>query len=114
MDIEKQKNGKKLDIDDMGELVKDVENMDIEGKNKIAKFCKVGPMARLRGGCEIDEGCKIGNFVELKNAKIAKNSNVCHLSYVGDAELGSNVNIGAGTIFANYDSITKKKQKIKN
>ena len=68
-------------------------------------------MARLRGGCEVGEGCKIGNFVELKNAKIAKNSNVCHLSYVGDAELGSNVNIGAGTIFANYDSITKKKQK---
>lgn len=86
-------------------------NTYIEGKNKIAKNCKIGPMARLRGGCEVDEGCKIGNFVELKNAKIAKNSNVCHLSYVGDAELGSNVNVGAGTIFANYDSITKKKQK---
>ena len=86
-------------------------NTYIEGRNKIAKNCKIGPMARLRGGCSIDEGCKIGNFVELKNAKIAKNSNVCHLSYIGDAELGSHVNVGAGTIFANYDSITKKKQK---
>jgi len=86
-------------------------NTYIEGKNKIAKNCKIGPMTRLRGNCEVDEGCKIGNFVELKNAKIAKNSNVCHLSYIGDAELGQNVNIGAGTIFANYDSITKNKQK---
>ncbi len=86
-------------------------NTYIEGKNKIAKNCKIGPMARLRGGCDVGEGCKIGNFVELKNAKIAKNSNVCHLTYVGDAQIGSNVNVGAGTIFANYDSITKKKQK---
>ncbi len=86
-------------------------NTYIEGKNKIAKFCKVGPMARLRGGCEVGEGSKIGNFVELKNAKIAKNTNVCHLSYIGDAELGSNINIGAGTIFANYNSITKEKKK---
>lgn len=86
-------------------------NTYIEGKNKIAKNCKIGPMARLRGGCEVAEGCKIGNFVELKNAQIAKNSNVCHLSYIGDAEIGSHVNIGAGTIFANYNSITKEKKK---
>jgi bifunctional UDP-N-acetylglucosamine pyrophosphorylase/glucosamine-1-phosphate N-acetyltransferase len=85
-------------------------NTYIEGKNKIAKKCKIGPMAHLRGGCEVDEGCKIGNFVELKNAKIAKNSNVCHLSYIGDAEIGNHVNIGAGTIFANYNSITKEKK----
>ncbi len=88
-------------------------NTYIEGKNKIAKFCKIGPMARLRGNCDIAEGVKIGNFVELKNAKIAKNSNVCHLSYVGDAIIGSNVNIGAGTIFANYNSITKEKKQSK-
>lgn len=88
-------------------------NTYIEGKNTIAKFCKIGPMARLRGGCSIGEGCKIGNFVELKNAQLAKKTNVCHLSYVGDAELGSNINIGAGTIFANYNSITKEKKKSK-
>ena len=88
-------------------------NTYIEGKNIIAKNCKIGPMTRLRGNCEVGEGCKIGNFVELKNAKVAKNSNVCHLSYIGDAEIGSNVNIGAGTIFANYNSITKEKKKSK-
>lgn len=81
----------------------------IEGKNKIAKGCKIGPMAHLRGGCEIGENCKIGNFVELKNAHIGANTNVSHLSYVGDATLGDDVNIGAGTIFANYNSVTKEK-----
>ena len=86
-------------------------NTYIEGKNTIAKNCKIGPMAHLRGNCELGEGCKIGNFVELKNAHIAKNSNVCHLSYIGDAEIGNHVNIGAGTIFANYNSITKEKKK---
>lgn len=85
-------------------------NTYINGKNKIAKFCKIGPMTHIRGNCEVGEGSKIGNFVELKNAKIAKKTNVCHLSYVGDAQIGSNVNIGAGTIFANYNSITKEKK----
>lgn len=85
-------------------------NTYINGKNTIAKNCKIGPMTHIRGNCSIDEGCKIGNFVELKNAKIAKKTNVCHLSYVGDANIGSNVNIGAGTIFANYNSITKEKK----
>lgn len=86
-------------------------NTYIEGKNKIAKNCKIGPMAHLRGNCEVGEGSKIGNFVELKNAQIAKKTNVCHLSYIGDAEIGSQVNIGAGTIFANYNSITKEKKR---
>lgn len=86
-------------------------NTYIEGKNKIAKKCKIGPMAHLRGNCEVGEGSKIGNFVELKNAQVAKNSNVCHLTYIGDAEIGNHVNIGAGTIFANYNSITKEKKR---
>lgn len=85
-------------------------NTYIEGKNSIAKFCKIGPMTHIRGNCSIGEGSKIGNFVELKNAQIAKKTNVCHLTYVGDAKIGSNVNIGAGTIFANYNSITKEKK----
>jgi len=83
----------------------------IEGKNEIAKNCKIGPFARLRGNCKVGEGSKIGNFVELKNAQIAKKTNVCHLSYIGDASLGEHVNIGAGTICANYNSITKVKSK---
>ena len=80
-----------------------------EGKNKIAKGCKIGPFARLRGDVELGEGVKIGNFVEIKKSKIKAHTNVCHLSYVGDSTLGSNVNIGAGTITANYNHITKEK-----
>ncbi|MBO5948722.1 bifunctional N-acetylglucosamine-1-phosphate uridyltransferase/glucosamine-1-phosphate acetyltransferase [bacterium] len=85
----------------------------INGKNIIGKNCKIGPFAHLRGGCEIADCVKIGNFVELKKTKVASNTNVCHLSYVGDSELGQNVNIGAGTITANYDHITKKKSQTK-
>lgn len=83
----------------------------IEGKNKIGKNCKIGPCAHLRGDVEISDNCKIGNFVEVKNAKIDHNTNAGHLSYIGDAELGAHINIGAGTITANYDPITKTKSK---
>ena len=83
----------------------------IEGKNKIGKNCKIGPCAHLRGDVEIDDNCKIGNFVEVKKAKIGHNTNAGHLSYIGDSELGSHIYIGAGTITANYDPITKTKSK---
>ena len=83
----------------------------IEGKNKIGKNCKIGPCAHLRGDVEISDNCKIGNFVEVKKAKIDHNTNAGHLSYIGDAELGAHINIGAGTITANYDPITKTKSK---
>lgn len=83
----------------------------IEGKNKIGRNCQIGPCAHLRGDVEIADNCKIGNFVEVKKAKIDHNTNAGHLSYIGDAELGSHVNIGAGTITANYDPISKTKSK---
>ena len=83
----------------------------IEGKNKIGKNCKIGPCAHLRGDVEIEDNCKIGNFVEVKKAKIGHNTNAGHLSYIGDSELGSHINIGAGTITANYDPISKTKSK---
>ena len=83
----------------------------IEGKNKIGKNCKIGPCAHLRGGVEIVDNVKVGNFVEVKKAKISSNTNVGHLSYIGDAELGEHVNIGAGTITANYDPLSKTKSK---
>lgn len=83
----------------------------IEGKNKIGKNCKIGPCAHLRGDVEVSDNCKIGNFVEVKKAKIDHNTNVGHLSYIGDAELGSEINIGAGTITANYNPLTKVKSK---
>lgn len=73
---------------------------------------KVGPFAYLRSGTELGEGGKIGSFVETKNAKIGKGSKVPHLSYVGDAEIGEGSNIGAGTIFANYDGVNKHSTKI--
>ena len=83
----------------------------IEGKNRIGKNCKIGPCAHFRGDVEVADNCKIGNFVEVKKAKINLNTNVGHLSYIGDAELGSRINIGAGTITANYNPLTKEKSK---
>ena len=83
----------------------------LEGKNIIGKNCKIGPFAHLRGGVEIADNVKIGNFVEVKKSKIDSNTNAGHLSYIGDSEVGSDVNIGAGTITANYDPISKVKSK---
>lgn len=83
----------------------------IEGVNKIGSNCKIGPCAHLRGGVEVADNCKIGNFVEVKKATIDHNTNAGHLSYIGDAQLGANVNIGAGTITANYNPVTKQKNK---
>lgn len=72
----------------------------------------VGPFAYLRAGTQLGNEAKIGTFVETKNAKIGRGSKVPHLSYVGDAEIGEETNIGAGTIFANYDGINKHTSKI--
>ena len=83
----------------------------IEGKNKIGKNCKIGPCAHLRGDVIIADNVKIGNFVEVKKATIDSDTNAGHLSYIGDSEIGSRVNIGAGTITANYDPISKTKSK---
>ncbi len=83
----------------------------IEGKNKIGKNCKIGPFAHLRGGVELEDNVKIGNFVEVKKSKIGSHTNAGHLSYIGDSELGSNINIGAGTITANFNPITNVKSK---
>ena len=83
----------------------------IEGKNKIGSNCKIGPFAHLRGDVEIADNVKIGNFVEVKKSKINSNTNAGHLSYIGDSEIGSHVNIGAGTITANYNPLTKVKSK---
>ena len=83
----------------------------INGKNKIGSNCSIGPMAHIRGDVEVGNNVRIGNFVEIKNSIIKDNTNVSHLSYVGDSELGSHVNIGAGTITANYNPVTKVKNK---
>ena len=81
---------------------------------KVENNVSIGPYARLRPGTILEEGAKVGNFVEVKKSKIGKSSKVNHLSYVGDSKLGKNVNIGAGTITCNYDGIKKSKTIIKN
>jgi len=81
---------------------------------KIKDKAEVGPYARLRPGTVLEKEAKIGNFVEVKKSIIGKKSKVNHLSYIGDSELGNDVNIGAGTITCNYDGVKKNKTKIKN
>ena len=72
----------------------------------------VGPFSRIRPGSFLSKGSRVGNFVEIKKSKVGKNTKINHLSYVGDAVLGKNVNIGAGTITCNYDGKKKNKTKI--
>ena len=83
---------------------------DCKIKNKV----EVGPYARLRPGTILEEGSKIGNFVEVKKSTVGKKSKINHLSYIGDSELGRGVNVGAGTITCNYDGVNKSKTKIKD
>ena len=83
---------------------------DCKIKNKV----EVGPYARLRPGTTLEEGSKIGNFVEVKKSTVGKKSKINHLSYVGDSELGKGVNVGAGTITCNYDGVKKSKTKIRD
>ncbi|WP_316429865.1 bifunctional UDP-N-acetylglucosamine diphosphorylase/glucosamine-1-phosphate N-acetyltransferase GlmU [Leptolyngbya sp. NK1-12] len=73
---------------------------------------RIGPYAHLRGHAEVGPNCRIGNFVELKNARLGTRTNVAHLSYLGDATLGNQVNVGAGTITANYDGVKKHRTQI--
>lgn len=80
----------------------------IEDAN-LAAACTVGPFARLRPGSELGEKAHVGNFVEMKKATLGKGSKAGHLSYLGDAEIGDDVNIGAGTITCNYDGANKSK-----
>ncbi len=76
---------------------------------RIGRNCHVGPFCQLRGGADLRDGAEIGNFVEVKKSTVGPRSKAKHLAYIGDAELGADVNIGAGTITANYDG--KKKHK---
>ena len=80
----------------------------------IKKNSIIGPFARLRPGTILEESTKVGNFVEIKNSTIKKGSKVNHLSYVGDSNIGANVNIGAGVITCNYDGVNKNKTSIGN
>ena len=84
---------------------------DIENA-RIGEDCRIGPYARLRGGSQLDERVRVGNFVEVKATRIGAGSKASHLSYLGDSELGRDVNIGAGTITCNYDGSAKHRTVI--
>jgi bifunctional UDP-N-acetylglucosamine pyrophosphorylase / glucosamine-1-phosphate N-acetyltransferase len=94
-----------------------IENMEIGDENviisshlvdsKIGNLNHVGPYARMRGHAQIGNSVKVGNFVELKNVKLADGAKSSHLSYLGDADIGPDTNIGCGTIIANYDGVNK-------
>ena len=76
--------------------------------------CELGPFARMRPGAELADRVKLGNFVEVKKSTIADGSKVNHLTYIGDTEIGTGVNVGAGTITCNYDGANKHKTTIGN
>ena len=100
--------GKKTKIGDNVEILPftHIENAILEAN------VNVGPFSRIRPGSFLGKGSKIGNFVEIKKSKVGNNSKINHLSYVGDALIGKNVNIGAGTITCNYDGKNKNKTRI--
>lgn len=88
-------------------------NSVIEGA-VIAEQCQIGPFARVRPGSQFAAHSKVGNFVEIKNANIDAHSKINHLSYIGDAQIGKRVNIGAGVITCNYDGAQKHKTIIED
>jgi bifunctional UDP-N-acetylglucosamine pyrophosphorylase/glucosamine-1-phosphate N-acetyltransferase len=79
--------------------------------SEIGSRCRVGPFAHLREGTRLSDSVRVGNFVEVKKSEVGAETNVSHLSYIGDAEIGSRTNVGAGTITANYDHVTKSKER---
>ncbi|MEL8055759.1 MAG: bifunctional UDP-N-acetylglucosamine diphosphorylase/glucosamine-1-phosphate N-acetyltransferase GlmU [Pseudomonadota bacterium] len=79
---------------------------------RVSSGCDVGPYARLRPGAILEDGAKIGNFVEVKNTRVRKGAKASHLSYLGDGDVGEGANIGAGTIFCNYDGFLKYQTQV--
>ena len=116
------KIGKNVSIDPyvvIGEKVKIQNNVKIFSfshleKVKIENNVNIGPYARLRPGTILKSGSRVGKFVGIKKSIIGRSSKVNHLSYIGDSNLGSKVNIGAGTITCNFNGIKKNKTKIKD
>ncbi|MEO8402366.1 MAG: bifunctional UDP-N-acetylglucosamine diphosphorylase/glucosamine-1-phosphate N-acetyltransferase GlmU [Gammaproteobacteria bacterium] len=95
----------------IGENTEIKANSFIDGA-EIAESCSIGPFARIRPGTILASKSHIGNFVEIKNSMIGTASKISHLSYIGDSEIGNQVNIGAGTITCNYDGVNKHKTTI--
>ena len=100
--------GKKTNIGNNVEILPFTHNENATLESNV----RVGPFSRIRPGSLLSKGSKVGNFVEVKKSKIGKNSKINHLSYVGDALVGKDVNNGAATITCNYDGKKKNKTKI--
>jgi len=81
---------------------------------KVGTDCQIGPFVHLRPGTCVSDGCRVGNFVEIKNSNVGEGSKISHLSYVGDADVGRNVNMGCGTATANYDGQKKYRSAIED
>lgn len=82
--------------------------------SKVGANCTVGPYAHLRDNAAVGDGCRIGNFVEIKKSDLRNNVKASHLSYIGDAEIGERTNVGCGVIFVNYDGKQKRKSVVGN
>lgn len=102
-----------------GSVLKDVvvdENSVIEHSvitnSTIGKRCKIGPFSHIRPGNFIGDDVKVGSFVEIKGSIVGNGTKIPHLAYVGDAEIGENVNVGCGVVFANYNGKIKQKSKV--
>jgi bifunctional UDP-N-acetylglucosamine pyrophosphorylase/glucosamine-1-phosphate N-acetyltransferase len=91
-----------------------VNPLTVMDDSRVARGAIVGPYSRLRPGSEIGENAHVGNFVETKKLKLGKGSKANHLTYLGDAEIGEGVNVGAGTITCNYDGVNKHKTVIED
>lgn len=88
-----------------------VENSTIE-ESIIGNGCKIGPYSHLRPNCTLSDNVKVGSFAEIKNSQIGEGSKIPHLSYVGDADIGKNVNVGCGVVFANYNGHIKQRSVV--
>lgn len=92
------------------------ENAEIQSSfvenSVVAENCKVGPFAHIREKSFVGKNCRIGNFVEIKNSLVGDNTNIAHLTYVGDACVGKNCNIGCGVVFCNFNGETKNKTTV--
>lgn len=91
-----------------------VDHCSVIRNSRVGRGGLVGPFAHLRGEVLVGSGCRIGNFVEIKQSRIGNHTKAAHLSYIGDAEIGNHVNLGAGTITCNYDGANKNKTVVED
>lgn len=96
---------------ELGEGVEVLPYSVLDGA-RVAAGCRVGPFARLRPGAALEEGAKVGNFVEIKQATLGPGAKASHLAYVGDAEIGAGANLGAGVVTCNYDGVEKHQTRV--